>query len=338
MKRVLTALAAAFCSSAAGACAQEPEPPAPPKIEALAPAPDPNDPAVLKRRADFAEAMRQVDKRQLVFNASSEDVSLEGALTQGGLVFGKTLAGAKVRLDGEDVMVGDDGRFVIGFGRDAAPSSLLAVTLPDGKIERVALKIAARDFPVQRIDGLPESEVSKFSKADLEKIAEDKKLKDAARESSENKEDWRSGFEMPARGVISGVYGSQRILNGQPKSPHSGIDIAAPTGTPIRAPADGVVTLAEPDMYFEGGLVLIDHGFWVESALMHMSKVEVKAGERVKKGQEIGRIGQTGRATGPHTHWSVKWMGIPVDPQLLVQDGPGAGAPVAAGAGEKGAQ
>ncbi|HXI86141.1 MAG TPA: M23 family metallopeptidase [Parvularculaceae bacterium] len=334
MKAVIFAGAlAASAFSVNSALAEEPQRPAPPKIEALPPAPDPSDPQVLARRAAYAEAMQKADALQLaVFGGAAKDVTLKGALTQGGLVFGETIPGSKVTLDGEDVMIGDDGRFVIGFGRDAAPSSLLAVTLPSGEVERVALKIADRDFPVQRIDGLDESKVSKFTKEDLAKIAEDKKLKDAARAATEKAEDWAHGFAMPIAGTVTGVFGSQRILNGTPKTPHSGVDVAAPKGTPVRAPADGVVTLAEPNMYFEGGLVLIDHGFWVESALMHMSKVEVKAGDHVKKGEEIGLVGATGRATGPHMHWGVKWMETPVDPQLLLADGP-APAPIAAKGG-----
>lgn len=338
---LMVALALAGCAAPSHRVAATPNEPAPLLVADAPPAPphadgpalasaDP-DTASLMKQANFAVAMKEVEKRQLVFPKSSEHVSLKGNFTQGGLAFGHTLPGAKIRLDGEDIMVGEDGRFVIGFGRDAAPSSLLAVTLPDGKIERIALKIADRDFPVQRIDGLDESKVSKFSAQDLAKIAEDKKLKDAARATTQTVEDWAHGFALPIEGTITGVFGSQRILNGKPKSPHGGLDVAAPKGTPIHAPADGVVTLAQPDMYFEGGLVLIDHGFWLESALMHMSKIEVKAGEHVTKGQEIGLVGATGRATGPHMHWGVKWMGVPVDPQLLVSAKEG--GPQAASAG-----
>lgn len=287
--------------------------------------------AALLKRASFAEAMQKVEERQLVFDESSEHVALTGNFTQGGLVFGQTLSGAKVRLDGEDVMVDEAGRFVIGFERDAALSALIAVTLPDGTIERVSLKIDDRDFPVQRIDGLDQSKVSGFTEEQLKKIAGDTEKKKAARETTQPVADWAGGFDWPARGPISGVFGSQRILNGEPKTPHSGLDVAAPAGTPVHAPANGVIRLADPDMYFEGGLILLDHGQWLESAFMHLARLDVRPGQHVKKGELIGAVGGTGRATGPHLHWSVKWMGRLVDPQLLVPLQAESAAPVASG-------
>lgn len=280
-------------------------------------------------REDFAEIMRKVEDRQRVFGDHARNVSLEGHFVQGGLVFGQTLPGARAKLDGEALMVGEDGRFVIGFGRDSALSALLVVTLPGGVVERMALNIEDRDFPVQRIDGLDQSKVSGFTEAQLAKIAEDTAAKKAARAVTEATADWANGFDWPVKGPISGVFGSQRILNGEAKTPHSGLDVAAPAGTPVRAPAAGIVRLAATDMYFEGGLIFIDHGHWVESALMHLSRLDVAPGERVKKGDVIGAVGATGRATGPHMHWSVRWAGALVDPQLLVP--PPEPAAVAAG-------
>lgn len=282
----------------------------------------PRDPAAeadgASKKAAYDEAMRSVETRQLVFDQSSERVRLSGRMTQGGLVFGETEPGARVKLDGDPVMVGKDGRFVVGFGRDSALSALLLVELPDGAVERIALKIEDREFPVQRIDGLDQSKVSGFTDEQLEKIAADAEKKRAARVRSEDAAYWAGGFAWPAKGRISGVFGSQRILNGEKKTPHSGLDVAAPAGTPVAAPADGVVRLAEPDMYFEGGLVLLDHGHWIESAFLHLSRIDVAPGQMVKKGDPIGAVGATGRATGPHLHWSVKWTGRLVDPQLLV--------------------
>ncbi|MFQ5562880.1 MAG: M23 family metallopeptidase [Parvularculaceae bacterium] len=272
---------------------------------------------MLARRADFAEAMQQVEKRQKVFKSAPERFTLEGHFAQGGLAFGHTEPGATVRLDGADVMVDEGGRFVIGFERDNALTALLVITLPDGTVERQALEIEDRDFPVQRIDGLDQSKVSGFTEEQLAKIAVDSEKKKAARQTTQEAADWAGGFDWPIKGVVSGVFGSQRILNGEPKRPHSGVDVAAPEGALIRAPADGIVRLAEPDMYFEGGLVLIDHGHWLESAIMHMSRLDVRPGQHVAKGAVIGAVGATGRATGPHMHWSVKWTGRLVDPQLL---------------------
>lgn len=274
------------------------------------------------RKADFAEAMQLVVERQKVFDDEPRRFSLSGDTVQGGLVFGVTEPGATVRLDGANVMVGDDGRFVFGFGRDSDASALLTVTLPDGVVERHALDVADRDFPVSRIDGLDQSKVSGFTEEQLAKIAVDREKKKEARKVTQPNADWADGFEWPVIGRISGVFGSQRILNGEPKRPHSGVDVAAPTGTPIRAPAAGVIRLAEEGMYFEGGLVLLDHGHWLESAFLHMSRIDVTPGQRVEKGDVIGAVGSTGRSTGPHLHWSIKWAGRLVDAQLLVGEMP----------------
>ncbi len=325
----LTVSACAADKPAAAAAASEPAP----ETTAPAAAPDAASDAAMEfvsddaiaRRAEFSEAMRDVEERQKVFGDSLERVSLEGSFAQGGLLFGETEPGAEVRLDGDTVMVGDDGRFVVGFGRDSALTALLVVTLSDGAVERRAIELEDREFPVQRIDGLDQSKVSGFTPAQLEKIAADRVKKDAARETSQTAADWAEGFDWPVTGRISGVFGSQRILNGEPKRPHSGLDIAAPQGTPIRAPAPGVITLAEEGMYFEGGLVLLDHGHWLESAFLHLSRLDVEPGTRVEKGDVIGAVGATGRATGPHLHWSLKWRGRLVDPRLTLGEMPGAG-------------
>ena len=298
--------------------APEPSLPAPPTAASL----DHED--ALARRAEFSEALRNAEERQKVFGDTLERVSLEGSYAQGGLLFGQTEPGSSVRLDGNNVMVGDDGRFVVGFERDAALSALLVVTLPDGAVERRAIELEDREFPVQRIDGLDQSKVSGFTEEQLAKIAVDREKKKAARQSSQAAADWAAGFDWPVTGRISGVFGSQRILNGEPKRPHSGLDIAAPRGTPIKAPAPGIVTLAEEGMYFEGGLVLLDHGHWLESAFLHLSRIDVEPGQRVEKGDVIGAVGATGRATGPHLHWSIKWAGKLVDPRLTLGEMPSA--------------
>ena len=249
---------------------------------------------------------------------------LSGTYSQAGMLFGQTIPGAIVRLDNSKIMVDDGGRFVLGFGRDSALSAQLQVTLPDGTIKTETIELADKSFPEQRIDGLDQSKVSGFTEAQLVKIRADQALFKAARSQTQSGADWVDGFDWPVTGRISGVFGSRRILNGEPKRPHSGVDVARPTGTPIIAPAGGVVTLAEPDMYFGGGTVLLDHGHWIESAFLHMSKLDVEVGERVEKGQIIGEVGATGRVTGPHLHWSVRWLALNrlVDPQLLAGDMP----------------
>jgi len=280
----------------------------------------------LVKRANFAEAMNDVAERQKVFSGAPERFSLEGSFTQGGLLFGHTEPGATVKLDGDDVMIDNDGRFVLGFGRDAPQTALVVISFPDGSVERRSIDIADREFPVQRIDGIDQSKVSGFTEDQLKKIAADTALKKAARKVTQDLADWSVGFDWPAVGPISGVFGSQRILNGEPKTPHSGVDVAVPAGTPVRAPAPGVVRLAESDMYFEGGLVFIDHGQWLESAFLHLSRIDVQPGQRVEKGDIIGAVGSTGRATGPHLHWSMKWAGTLVDPQLVAGPMPQPGA------------
>ncbi len=323
MLAALCVAAAAGFQAGAPAYAQDELPPRPKVDNPFAAADEkPN----LAKKAEFAEAMQSVAERQRVFGEYPSRFSLTGAFAQGGLVFGQAEPGAAARLDGEAVMVGDNGEFVIGFGRDSALTSLLVVTFPDGDVERYALELEDRDFPVQRIDGLDQSKVSGFTEAQLARIGEDREKKKAARAATHPGVDWLAGFDWPVVGPISGVFGSQRILNGEPKRPHSGVDVAMPAGTPIRAPAGGVVTLAETDMYFEGGLVFLDHGHWLESAFLHMSRIDVEPGQRVERGDVIGAIGSTGRSTGPHLHWSLKWAGRLVDPQLIAGDMPDAGA------------
>ncbi|MBB5519100.1 M23 family metallopeptidase [Amphiplicatus metriothermophilus] len=312
------AAAGAAPPAAPGLPIAPPAPRAPAAAPILAPPRHAGAQDALALQARYAEAMQRVAERQRVFPKSSDAAVLSGRAAQGGLVFGRTVPGATARLDGETVMVDEDGRFLLGFGRDSAPTALLVVTLPDGAVERIAIEVEDRDFPVQRIDGLDQSKVSGFTEAQLEKIAADKAKKDAARLETHARADWADGFAWPVEGPISGVFGSQRILNGEPKRPHSGLDIAAPEGTPVRAPAAGIVRLAESGMYFEGGLVFLDHGHWLESAFMHLSRIDVAPGQRVEKGDVIGAVGATGRATGPHLHWSLKWTDRLVDPQLVL--------------------
>ena len=248
--------------------------------------------------------------------AGGGDVKLEGDFLQGGLVQGRTIPGTKVTLDGQPVRVSPEGRFVFGFHRDAPAAAVLALRYPDGRTEERPLVIESRDYKVQRIDGLPpkmvtppESVLARI-KAENARIAE-------ARAQDRAEPDYLTGFVWPTVGRISGVYGSQRILNGKPRQPHYGIDIAAPAGTPVRAPADGVVTLAEADLYYTGGTLIIDHGHGLTSAFLHMKDVEVALGQRVRQGEHIGTVGSTGRSTGPHLDWRINWFKARIDPSLL---------------------
>jgi murein DD-endopeptidase MepM/ murein hydrolase activator NlpD len=256
------------------------------------------------------------------------EVSFEGQFVQGGLVHARTTPGTTVVFEGRKPRLTPDGEFLIGFGRDAAPTATLILTYPDGKTETKTLRVEPRQWDIQRIEGLPERQVTPPA-ADLARIREDQALVTAARARDTAETLFRTGFVWPAMGPISGVYGSQRILNGQPRAPHYGLDIAAPSGTPIVAPADGIVSMIQ-DMFFTGNTLALDHGYGLNTVYSHMSVITVKLGERVKQGQMIGRVGATGRVTGAHLDWRINLFDIRLDPALLVPPMPA--SPTSAGA------
>jgi murein DD-endopeptidase MepM/ murein hydrolase activator NlpD len=238
-------------------------------------------------------------------------------LTQGGLAVGHVAPGTSVTFDERKLRVSSDGLFVLGFSRDVGRTATLTLISRDGTREMQTLTIAPRKFDIQRIDGLPERQVTP-NPADLERIKQDNALVAAARLHDGTEALFRRGFIWPVTGPISGIYGSQRILNGQPRSPHWGVDIAAAPGSPIVATADAVVTMVHQDMFLTGKTVLLDHGFGVNSVYFHMSEITVTEGERVKQGQVIGKVGATGRATGPHLHWGLNLFDVRLDPALVV--------------------
>ncbi len=238
---------------------------------------------------------------------------------QGGLVWGQVDAGAEILLDGEAVYVGPQGHFVFGFNRDAASQASLVIVKRNGQRISEFLNIKQRKFNIERVDGLPPKTVT----PPPEWVARRKKetgLVRKGRAARTEQLDWLAGFIRPAAGRYSGFYGSQRILNGKPRSPHYGLDIAGPVGEKVVAPAAGVVTLAASDFLLEGGIVIIDHGFGVSSTLFHMNSVDVQEGQRIEQGEKIGTIGAKGRASGPHVDWRINWGKVRLDP-LLVIDG-----------------
>ena len=253
--------------------------------------------------------------------ALGTELELRGEAVQGGLMFGSSGPGSRVFLDGAEIMVSPEGRFVIGFGRDETGERNLMVRDASGDEESLALAVAPREFAIERVDGLPPRTVTSDPEA-LERIRAEAALVSAARARRDARTDYFDGFAWPAGGRISGVYGSQRILNGEPRRPHFGLDIAAPTGSPVYAPADGVVTLVHPDMYFSGGTIVLDHGQGLSSTFLHLSKTLVEAGATVRRGDLIAEIGATGRASGPHLDWRMNWLDRRVDPQLLVEGEP----------------
>jgi murein DD-endopeptidase MepM/ murein hydrolase activator NlpD len=249
--------------------------------------------------------------------ASTRHLRLKGPLVQGGLVVGSTRPGARVSLDGRELRVGDDGTFVFGLGRWAKPRAVLKVVFDDGREVTRTLQVRRRVFRRQRIDNLPQAMVTPPEELRTRILAEQTRL--AALWGVDTPEPlFRSGFAWPARGTVTGVYGSQRILNGQPRQPHWGLDIAAPEGTPVTAPADGIVLLADTDLYYTGGTILLDHGFGIVSGFLHLSAIDVEPGQRVAQGEVIGKVGSTGRSTGPHLDWRVRWLDVFVDPRLLL--------------------
>lgn len=244
-------------------------------------------------------------------------LTVNGNLTQGGLAIGKTAPGATVYFQGRPIQVSPAGLFVIGFDRDAGPEATIEIRPHSGRIETHALTIAGRTYPIQRIEGLPQGKVTPAA-ADLSRIREEIALVDAVRLKDDPRQDFTQRFIWPVVGRISGVYGSQRILNGTPKRPHYGVDIAAPTGTPVRAPADGVVSLVHDDMFYSGGTLIVDHGHGITTSYLHLHQILVKTGQTVRQGQVIAQVGATGRVTGPHLHWGMNWFDTRLDPSLMV--------------------
>lgn len=245
------------------------------------------------------------------------DYTLDGDRVQGGLLLGRADAGTKVVFEGRKIRVSPEGYFVIGFTRDAKPTAVLDVTFPNGETRKETIKVKKRQYKIQRIEGLPPKMVTPPKKV-LDRIKRENVLIKKARAEDSAVPYFLKGWIWPSKGRISGVYGSQRILNGKPRQPHFGVDVAAPVGTLVVAPSSGVVTLVEKDLYYTGGTIIIDHGHGLSSAFLHMQDVTVKKGQKVKQGDKIGTIGKTGRATGPHLDWRMNLFGARIDPQLLV--------------------
>ena len=243
-------------------------------------------------------------------------LTLEGDLVQGGLIVGRVAPGSLVWADGRRLRVSWDGVFIFGLGRDAASGIEIRVSEPNGAETVRAIAVAARDYEIQRIDGLPARQVNP-SEDDLARIRADAALIADVRTGDTAAAHFLSGFVWPVIGTLSGLFGSQRILNGEPRRPHNGVDVAAPEGTPVAAAADGIVALSHPDMYFTGKSVMIDHGHGLSSVYVHMSVITVAEDQRVAKGETIGRVGATGRVSGPHLLWVVCHFATPIDPALL---------------------
>ena len=250
--------------------------------------------------------------------AADDRVVFPDRVQQGAMVIGKVPPGSQVTHAGRTLRVTGYGSVVLGVGRDEASPVQVSVTRPDGSQQPVAIEVVARDWPLQRVDGVPPATVDP-PPAIAERIRREQAQVSAARVRDDARADFAQPFIRPVEGRISGRFGRARVYNGRPGSPHSGMDIAAPTGTPIRAPAAGIVTFAAPDLYLTGGTVLLDHGHGVSSNFLHMSRIDVAVGDRVEQGQVLGAVGATGRATGPHLHWGMSWFDVRIDPQLVLE-------------------
>ncbi len=252
------------------------------------------------------------------------EIVLDGTPQQGSVLLGFVPQGTtSLTLNGAAVPLASDGRFVIGFDRDAAPEAVLVARHPGGEMSR-RLAVAPRAWRIERVDvpkrpGVTNEAFERLRAPEVARIA-------AARAIGAASDGWRQRFEWPARGRVSGLFGSQRIYRGgEPGAYHSGVDVAGGSGAPVASPADGVIVLAaEKPFTLEGNLVIIDHGMGLNSAFLHLSRIDVREGQRVTRGQRIGAIGMSGRATGPHLHWAVKWRDARVDPSLLAGPMPGA--------------
>ena len=243
---------------------------------------------------------------------------LPASASQGAMVIGNTHPAAVVEYAGRTLRVTSYGTFVFGIGRDATGDVVLRIKQPaTGWIEH-RIAITPRDWPIENINGVPPSTVNP-PKPIAERIEREQARVVAVRTRDDARTGFTQAFIWPVQGRISGRFGNQRVYNGTPKSPHSGMDIAVATGTPVKAPADGVITFADPGLYLTGGTVVLDHGHGISSNFLHLSRIDAKVGDVVKQGGVIGAVGATGRATGPHLHWGMNWFDTRIDPLLVLE-------------------
>ena len=252
----------------------------------------------------------------LIFNISHA-AEFFGNFKQGSFILGKTDPNSKVFIDDRKVRVSNDGYFAFGLDRDRKNNVLIKI-INKKETKLIEKKVFKRKYKIQRIDGLPPKQVTPPPEV-FERIKKDNILIGKARAIDSKLIFFKNKFIYPIdKYIITGVYGSQRILNGKPRRPHYGIDFHAPEGTPVKSMMDGVVTLVENDMYFTGGTIIFDHGHGISTLYMHMKDINVKKGQKVKKGEIVGTLGQSGRATGPHLDIRLNWFEIKLDPATIL--------------------
>ncbi len=251
--------------------------------------------------------------------AQDTRIAFPPSVSQGALVFGKVPPNSAVAYANRTLRISDYGTVVFGVGRDEQGPLHVDVTLADGKREHETIAVTPRDWPIEHVNGVPPATVNPPPEI-AARIEREQARVAAARQRDDARIDFAQHFIWPVQGRISGRFGNAREYNGQPASAgHSGMDIAVPQGMPVKAPAAGIVTFAAPDLYLTGGTLLLDHGYGVSSNFLHLSRIDVKVGDRVEQGQVIGAVGMTGRATGPHLHWGMNWFDVRIDPLLVLQ-------------------
>lgn len=265
-----------------------------------------------------AQTPRDPAPSTFVTPISDTRVVFPASVPQGALVIGKVPAGSEVRYGNRVLRVTPYGSVVLGVGRDEKGPLTIAVREQDGTSQRIDIVVTPRDWPIERINGVPPSTVNP-PPAIAARIKREQARVVAVRTRDDARTDFTQTFIWPVRGRLSGRFGNQRIYNGTPKSAHSGMDIAAASGTPVKAPAAGVVTFADPDLYLTGGTLVVDHGHGISSNFLHLSRINVNVGDRVEQGQVVAAVGATGRVTGPHLHWGMNWFDVRIDPLLLLQ-------------------
>lgn len=248
-------------------------------------------------------------------------MELRGQWQQGGVIIGKAPAGVQIEYQGKKLHLSPQGEFVVGLGRDAKPKAILVTINADGSRTELTFSVKQRKYNIQKVTGVPQQTVDP-DPAQVERAKREAQMAADARKGDLPLTFFAQKFQWPLVGPITGVYGSQRVYNGVPNSPHYGVDIAKPVGTLVVAPAGGVVTLVHPDMFFSGGTLIIDHGHGLSSTFIHLSEILVKQGDAIVQGQTIAKVGKTGRATGAHLDWRMNWFEERVDPQLLVDPMP----------------